>query len=70
MVSRVLRVWCDVDHSVMLSVISGCVKVQGLMEPEGSETEEETGNDGNDGNVGPMWTRTETDVGGQGSEIG
>jgi hypothetical protein len=40
------------------------------MEPEGSETEEVTGNDGDDGNVGPRGTRTETDVGDRGSEIG
>jgi hypothetical protein len=70
MVSRVLRVWRDIDRSMMLGVISGCVEVQGLMDAEGSETKEVTGNNSDDGSVGPRWMRTETDVGDQGSEIG
>jgi hypothetical protein len=38
------------------------------MEAKGSKTEEVTGNDGDDGR--PKWTRTEINVGDQGSEIG
>jgi hypothetical protein len=79
MVSRVLRVRRDVDRSVMLGVVSGCVEVQGLMEAKGSETKEATGSDDDDGRVETNVDEEEADVGGRdrrsddgdrGSEVG
>jgi hypothetical protein len=48
---------------MMLGVGRGCTKAQGLMEAEGSETEEVTWSDGDDDRVGPKMTRTEANVG-------
>jgi hypothetical protein len=62
MVSRVPRVR-RIDCSMMLGVGRGCTKAQGLMEAEGSETEEVTWSDGDDDRVGPKMTRTEANVG-------
>jgi hypothetical protein len=54
----------------MFGVGRGYVEAQGLMEAEGSETEEVTWNDGDDGSVGPKGDEDGGRCRRPGSEIG